>query len=402
MSESIEVLLLENIAPNAIKILKDSNFKITSLPTSLDKEELKKRISTVNIIGIRSRTIIDEDILACAPNLLCIGCYCIGTNQVDLEACKNAGVPVFNSPFQNSRSVAELIIAMVINLARRIGDTNSNMHNNIWNKTAESCYEIRGKTLGIVGFGHVGGQLGVLAEPMGMKVIYYDIINKMPLGNCLQARSLDEVLRKADFLTLHVPETEKTINLITSREIGLMKQGSYLLNASRGTVVVIDDLVQALKSNHLGGVYLDVYPEEPMKNSNCFNNYLELKSCHNVILTPHIGGSTQEAQDRIGLEVSEKLYNYIRCGNTLDSVNLPNVYIQMERPYHRILNIHKNIPGVLKTINGILSIYNIEGQILKTDSEIGYLLVDVNQGVVNEIVEKINKISSTIKTRILY
>ena len=402
MSETIQVLLLENIAPNAVNILKDANFHITLLPTSLEKEDLKKRISTVHILGIRSRTIIDSEILENAPNLLSIGCYCIGTNQVDTKACKKLGIPVFNSPFQNSRSVAELTIAMVINLARRIGDTNNNMHNNIWNKTAQSCFEIRGKTVGIVGFGHVGGQVGLLAETMGMKVVYYDIINKMPLGNCRPAKSLEEVLQEADFLTLHVPETPKTINMITTKELSMMKQGSYLLNASRGSVVNIDDLTDALKSNQLSGAYIDVYPEEPMKNTNTWNNYQELKNCKNVILTPHIGGSTEEAQDRIGLEVSEKLVNYIRCGNTQDAVNFPNVNTQIDNNYHRILNIHKNVPGFLKTINEILSIYNIESQVLKTDQDIGYLIVDIDKSFVNEIVEKINKIPATIKTRILY
>lgn len=292
---------------------------------------------------------------------------------------------------------------MVISLARRIGDQNINMHNKTWNKSAKFCHEIRGKTLGIVGYGHIGSQLSVLAESLGMRVIFYDIISQMPLGNSKSSPDLESLLKKADFVTLHVPQTPETKNMISKKELGLMKKGSYLLNASRGTVVVIPDLIEALKSGHLSGAFLDVYPEEPKDNTDSCDLFDELASCPNTILTPHIGGSTIEAQDAIGEEVSWRILQYLKTGNTYGSVNFPKV----DLPYggegtHRIMNIHENKPGVLKEINNILSVYNVESQTLRTHGSIGYFVADVDRGACDEIKKKIKEMKHSIKTRIVY
>lgn len=317
--------------------------------------------------------------------------------------CHFFKIPVFNSPYQNSRSVAELIIAMIINLSRKVGDHNIKMHSGEWEKTSTNCHEIRGKTLGIVGYGHIGTQVSVLAEVLGMKVIYYDIVNQMPLGNSKPVSDLQTLLAKADFVTLHVPQTPETYNMIGKEQIQMMKKGSYLLNASRGNVVVIKDLIEALKSGHLSGAYLDVFPEEPSHNTKNCDLFVELSTCPNTILTPHIGGSTVEAQDAIGEEVSQRFIKFIKTGNTHGAVNFP----EMDLPYtkrsvHRIINVHKNRRGILKELNNILSIYNVEGQNLRTNNEIGYFIADVDSNTSDEIKKRIQNMEDSIKTRIVY
>eukprot|EP01123_Difflugia_compressa_P014768 TRINITY_DN7997_c0_g1_i1.p1 TRINITY_DN7997_c0_g1~~TRINITY_DN7997_c0_g1_i1.p1 ORF type:complete len:423 (-),score=64.42 TRINITY_DN7997_c0_g1_i1:93-1361(-) len=393
------ILLLENIAQTAVDALREQGFYVETM-ASIDKETLIKKIANFHAVGIRSKTDLTEDVLEHAKKLLCIGCFCIGTDRVDLDAAQRRGIPVFNSPYQNSRSVAELIIANIINLARQIGDRNKEMHNRIWNKTAKGCTEVRGKILGIVGYGHIGSQLSVLAEALGMDVKFYDVEDVMSLGNCKRVKTLDELLKISDFITLHVPETSQTKNLITDREISLMKKGSFLLNASRGSVVEIPALVEALKSGHLGGAYVDVFPSEPNGNTKDFHQ--ELQGCPNTILSPHIGGSTTEAQDSIGREVANRFINYLETGSTTGSVNFPNVSLPYGVGTHRLLNIHKNTPGVLKAINNILSVYNVEGQVLLTKGSIGYLIVDVSVETSNTIKEEISKLPTSLKTRILY
>jgi len=308
---------------------------------------------------------------------------------------------VFNSPYANSRSVAELIIGQIIVLARRLGDKNIEMHKGTWDKASKNCLEIRGKTLGIVGYGHIGTQLGVLAESLGMHVIFYDIVSKLSLGNTKPVSSLHELLSTSDFVTLHVPKTPETTNMIGEKEIKLMKKGSYLLNASRGSVVVLEALASALHSGHLHGAYVDVYPTEPEENTNKWENILQ--TCPNVTLTPHIGGSTEEAQRAIGDEVARKLVKYINSGSTYQSVNFPEI----ELPYggedtHRILNVHRNVPGVLKNINTLLGEVNVQGQILRTAGQIGYIIVDVEQEASESVKKAISDLSSSIKTRVLY
>lgn len=401
MEQKCKVLLLENIDEEAKKCLEMKGCEVIMHKDSMGEEELIRNIKDVNILGIRSKTKITKRILENAKDLLCIGCYCIGTNNVELGVAENMGIPVFNSPYANSRSVAENIIGQIINLARQFGDRNMEMHKGIWNKKSKGCYEIRGKTLGIVGYGNIGKQLSVLAESMGMKVIFYDILTVMPLGNSKRMETLEEVLREADFVTLHVPETDITKNMITGKQLGLMKKGSYLLNASRGSVVNIDDVVEYLKMGHIAGTYIDVFPEEPLSNTNKWKS--ELQNMNNVILTPHIGGSTEEAQGEIAKDVSDKIIKYIKTGCTMYSVNFPEIELVYGGPTtHRILNIHYNKRGVLKEINNILSVYNVESQILKTLGSVGYLIADVDAGTSDEIKDKIDKLTYTIKTRVLY
>jgi len=397
----IKILLLENIHQTAVKAFQNQQFQIETLPGSLSEEELKKKIKGVHALGIRSKTRITEAILAEANRLLCIGCFCIGTDQVDLDAAEKKGVPVFNSPFCNSRSVAELIVAEIISLSRRLGDTNINMHKGVWNKASKGCYEIRGKTLGIVGYGHIGTQLSVLSESLGMRVIFHDIENLMPLGNARKCDSLEELLKQADFVSLHVPKTDQTKDMIGEKQISMMKKGSYLLNASRGSVVVLPALIAALKSGHLAGAAVDVYPEEPEENINDWKH--DLQDCPNIIITPHIGGSTEEAQLAIGVEVADKLVKHINTGSTATAVNFPAIEIPDDGlpTTHRILNTHRNIPGVLKNINAILGEYNIKAQVLSTRVHTGYLIVDVEHEASEAIKKQIEALPSSIKTRVL-
>jgi D-3-phosphoglycerate dehydrogenase len=397
----IKVLLLENIHPKAVAAFKTEQFQVETTAGALPEEQLKERIKDVHIIGIRSKTKLTDAVLKEAKRLLAIGCFCIGTDQVDLAAAEKYGIPVFNSPFSNSRSVAELMIGEIIALSRRLGEKTMEMHSGKWNKSAKGCREIRGKTLGIVGYGHIGSQLSVLAEGMGMRVIFYDVIRLMPLGRAKACADLNSLLQAADFVTLHVPDTDITRNMIGKEQLALMKPGSFLLNASRGKVVDIPALAAALKSGHLFGAAVDVYPSEPEENSNGW--VTELQGCPNTILTPHIGGSTEEAQEAIGVEVSEVLISLVNTGSTLGSVNFPTIAL----PYggdttHRILNIHHNKPGVMRDVNSILSEFNVSGQILGTKKFIGYLIVDVESAASEEIKRRILELPSSIRTRVLY
>jgi D-3-phosphoglycerate dehydrogenase len=398
----IKILLLENISDVAINAFAREEFQVEVLKGSLSEEELKKKIKGVHALGIRSKTRITEAVLAEADRLLTIGCFCIGTDQVDLSAAQRHGIPVFNSPFCNSRSVAELIICEIISLSRRLGDVNTRMHKGIWDKSAKNCHEIRGRTIGIVGYGHIGSQLSVMSEALGMKVLFYDTENIMPLGNSKPCESLDQLLQQADFVTLHVPKTEQTKDMIGEREISLMKKGSYLLNASRGTVVVLSALQKALQSGHLAGAAVDVYPVEPDENTDKWLS--ELQNLPNTILTPHIGGSTEEAQLAIGAELADKVVKLINTGSTATAVNFPHCDIPDDgkSTTHRVLNIHKNIPGVLKNINSILGEFNVNAQQLSTTEYVGYLIVDVDQEASKDVLNAITALPSSIRTRVLY
>lgn len=368
----------------------------------------------VHVIGIRSKTKLTEKVLSAAKNLLVIGCFCIGTNQVDLDYAAKRGIAVFNSPFANSRSVAELIIAEIIVLARQLGDRSMEMHRGTWNKVSSKCWEIRGKTLGIIGYGHIGAQLSVLAEAMGMDVIYYDVLTLMALGNARQVPTLNDLLEEADFVTCHVPATAETKNMMSTAQFNHMKDGAYLLNASRGTVVDIPALVNAMRSSKIAGAALDVYPHEPAANGDYFTNDLntwaeDLRSLKNLILTPHIGGSTEEAQRAIGIEVAEALVRYINQGLTVGSVNLPEVQLRSlgldEKNCARVIYIHKNVPGALKEIYRILMPHNIDKQTSDSKGDIAYMIADVSGVPVSDlksISDELNSLSSRIKTRILF
>lgn len=375
----IKVLLLENVSLNAQTIFEEAGFEVEMLKQSLSKEELIQKIAPFNIVGVRSKSKLDADVLAAATNLEAIGCYCIGTDQTDTKKASLKGIPVFNSPFCNSRSVAELIISQIISLSRKIGDQNMSMHQGEWIKSGSGCYEVRGKTVGIIGYGHIGSQLSVLSESLGMKVLYYDVANVLSLGNSSRRPSLDQLLLESDFVTLHVPLTKQTENMIGAKELSIMKEGSYVLNASRGNVVDLDALAKALKSGHIGGAYVDVYPVEPEKNCKDFKNVLQ--GCPNTILTPHIGGSTEEAQTAIADEVSRKLVEFVLNGKTIESVNFPEVAMEATPGCHRLLSIHQNKPGYMKKMNLIVNNYNfnISEQVLRTKDSVGICLVDIEK-----------------------
>eukprot|EP01128_Nolandella_sp_AFSM9_P006013 TRINITY_DN3021_c0_g1_i1.p1 TRINITY_DN3021_c0_g1~~TRINITY_DN3021_c0_g1_i1.p1 ORF type:complete len:418 (-),score=81.44 TRINITY_DN3021_c0_g1_i1:121-1374(-) len=397
----VKVLLLENISPVAVQKLQALDFEVTLIEHALNGAELQAKLAEgYQVLGVRSKSKVTAEILENSPALLTIGCFCIGTNQVDLVKARELGIAVFNSPFQNSRSVAELIISQIISLARRLGDHNKEMHNGKWTKTAKNSHEIRGATLGIIGYGHIGSQLSVLAEGLGLKVVYCDVKNVMPLGNARQLE-MDELLKTADYVTLHVPQLPSTKDLIGEEQIQMMKPGSYLLNASRGNVVTIPAAVKALKSGHLHGAYFDVYPTEPGSNKEPFES--ALIGCPNTILSPHIGGSTLEAQINIGTELAEKLYNYVSSGTTDSSVNMA----QVSMPYagantHRLVNVHRSQPGVLKTLNDILASFDVMGQVLLVRDGIGYFMADVDHEASTEISDLVQALPSNIKTRILY
>lgn len=397
----IRVLLLESIHPSAQALIREDGFQLEVLPGAMSEEELAKRIEGVHLIGIRSKTNITDAVLANAKRLLSIGCFCIGTNQVDLAAANRRGIPVFNAPFSNTRSVAELVLSEVVMLARRLGDRNTEMHQGNWKKSASGSHEVRGKTLGIIGYGHIGTQVGILAEAFGMRVIFHDIVARLPMGNNKPAESLDALLAESDFVTLHVPATELTRNMVDASVIAKMKPGARLLNLSRGNVVEIPALAAALREGRLAGAAIDVFPKEPKNNDEEFTS--ELRGVPNVVLTPHIGGSTQEAQEMIGREVASALIKFVNAGATLGAVNFP----QVEPPpqgLHRILNVHRNVPGVLTSINRIISDFNanVESQVLATDPNIGYLVMDLDRRVSKEVRAAVAKLDTSIKTRILY
>ena len=398
----IKVVLLEGISPSAVELFEREGLHIEQHKTALDGEELRLRLADAHIIGIRSKTQLREDDLAVARRLLTVGCFCIGTNQVDLEAANRRGVPVFNAPYSNTRSVAELVIAEVIALSRQLADRSAEVHRGVWKKSSIGCHEVRGKTLGIVGYGHIGSQVGVLAEAMGMRVLFHDIKTKLPLGNAHPVASLGELLGQSDFVTLHVPETLETKQMIRAAELSRMRSGAHLLNLSRGTVVDLAALAESIRTGHLGGAAVDVYPEEPEKNGAGFSS--PLVGLPNVILTPHVGGSTEEAQESIGREVATSLIKFVNAGATTDAVNFPQIELPQTPGMHRILNIHRNVPGVLRDINRIVSDLdaNIERQVLTTDPAIGYLIMDLNANVSAQVEERVKQLATSIKTRVLW
>lgn len=413
-TQDVKILLLENVNVAAREILESQGYQVEFHKASLPEDELIEKIRDVHVIGIRSKTKLSEKVLREAKNLLVIGCFCIGTNQVDLEFAAKHGVTVFNSPFSNSRSVAELVIAEIIVLARQLGDRSNEMHNGTWNKVSNKCWEIRGKTLGIIGYGHIGSQLSVLSEAMGMKVIYYDVVPLMALGSAKQVPTLKDLLNQADFVTLHVPELPETKNLIGAEQLSYMKNGSYLINASRGSVVDIPALIEAMRSGHIAGAALDVYPSEPAANGDYFNSTLntwgdDLRSLKNLILSPHIGGSTEEAQSAIGVEVGEALVRYINDGSTIGAVNMPEVSLRgltlAEENHVRVIFIHSNRPGVLRQVNSILGDHNVDKQMSDSRGDVAYLMADisdVNAGDIKSLYENLESLSSKIMTRVLY
>ena len=399
----IRFLLLEGIHKNAINVLNRHGYSnIDYLRTALDEDALIEKIRNAHFVGIRSRTEITERVLQAADKLIAIGCFCIGTNQVNLRAAMAKGIPVFNAPYSNTRSVAELVLAETILLLRGIPEKNALVHRGGWSKSAEGSFEARGKTLGIVGYGNIGSQLSVLAEALGMHVIYYDVITKLPLGNAHQLGTLDELLAQADVVTLHVPEIASTENMMGAAQFAKMKPGSIFINAARGSCVDIDALAAALESKQVGGASIDVFPQEPKTNDEKFMS--PLRRFDNVILTPHIGGSTLEAQANIGLEVAEKFVRYSDTGATLSAVNFPEVALPLFAGKHRLLHIHKNIPGVLSAINRIFAEngINISAQSLMTKDALGYLVMDVDADCSTVGLHKLQEIEGTISARVLY
>ncbi|HME56086.1 MAG TPA: phosphoglycerate dehydrogenase [Candidatus Lokiarchaeia archaeon] len=400
--DRLKILLLEGIHESAVKNFEAAGFQdIEMLKTSLSEDELVNRLPEISILGIRSRTQITDNVLNAAKNLLVLGCFCIGTNQVDLTTAMYNGVPVFNGPYSNTRSVAELVLGEMIMLLRGIPEKNFKAHDGEWSKSASNAYEMRHKKLGIIGYGNIGTQLSVMAEAIGMHVYFYDIIPKLPHGNAIQVPNLKKLLSECDVITLHVPETPMTKNMIGAEEFATMKEGSVFINASRGTVVDLDALAEALRSGHLAGAAIDVYPEEPNDDSESFVTPLqEFKNC---ILTPHIAGSTKEAQEHIGEEVSQKLINFVDYGSTLLSVNFPQVSLLSSPGLHRVLHIHRNIPGVLSAINGTFSEahVNIAAQYLQTNPDIGYVVTDVEADYSPTAIEQLRNAPGTIRVRVI-
>ena len=401
----IRVLLLEGISDTAAQAFADAGYSdIRRFEKALPVEYLHRELREAHIVGIRSRTKLDAEALAQARKLITIGAFCIGTNQIDLGAAKRAGIPVFNAPYSNTRSVAELVIAEAIMLMRGIPQKSAQCHRGGWSKSASGSHEVRGKTLGIVGYGHIGTQVGVMAEALGMQVLYHDIESKLALGNARNAGDLDALLAMSDIVTLHVPETPATRLMISTNELAKMKPGAHLLNASRGTVVDIDALAGALRDGRIAGAAVDVFPLEPEGNADAFVS--PLCGMDNVILTPHIGGSTLEAQDNIGAEVAAKLVRYSDNGSTLSAVNFPEVTLPGHVGSHRFLHIHRNVPGVLSRINEVFSArgINIDGQYLRTDPELGYVVIDAasDRDEANRLREALAGIEGTLRTRVLY
>lgn len=400
--QKMRVLLLEGIDPVARDVFAEAGYTIELTQGALSEAELLRELPSVHVLGIRSKTTLTKNVLQAAQHLLAVGCFCIGTNQVDLASAASQGVAVFNAPFSNTRSVAELTMAEVVMLARRAAHKSQLLHEGRWEKSAEACFEVRHKTLGIIGYGHIGPQIGLLAESFGMKVIFYDIVGKLPLGNARQLSSLKELLQSSDFVTLHVPETPETKGMIGKEELKLMRSGSYLLNLSRGTVVDIEALRGAIESKHLAGAAVDVFPVEPKDNISPFTS--PLCGLPNVILTPHVGGSTNEAQHNIGIEVSSALIKYCDNGSTTGAVNFPQVELPIMKESHRVLNIHKNVPGVLSQINSIVAGMgvNIRSQSLSTHNDVGYLIMDVEQGISRAVKQEIDALPANIRTRLLF
>ncbi|MGL5739142.1 MAG: phosphoglycerate dehydrogenase [Plesiomonas shigelloides] len=401
--DKIKFLLLEGVHPKAVDLLRSAGYSnIEYHKGALDTAALKEAIRDAHFVGLRSRTQLTSEVIAAAEKLVAIGCFCIGTNQVDLVAAQKRGIPVFNAPFSNTRSVAEMVLGEILLLLRRIPEANARAHRGEWNKAADGSYEARGKKLGIIGYGHIGTQLGILAEAVGLNVFFYDIETKLPLGNATQVSSLTDLLNMSDVVSLHVPETPSTKEMIGAAELALMKPGSILINASRGTVVEIPSLCNALASRHLAGAAIDVFPTEPATNKDPFTS--PLCEFDNVLLTPHIGGSTQEAQENIGLEVAGKFIKYSDNGSTLSAVNFPEASLPGHGNASRLLHIHENRPGILTQINQIFAEEgaNIAAQYLQTTPEIGYVVIDVETEQAERALLRMKQIPGTIRARILY
>ena len=399
----IKILLLEGVHQSTVNTLNEAGYtNVEYLKTALGEEELAHKIRDVHIVGIRSRTQLNENVLKKARKLITVGCFSIGTNQVDLTAAKQQGIPVFNAPFSNTRSVAELVLAETILLMRGVPAKNAAAHRGEWLKSAKNSFEVRDKNIGIIGYGHIGSQVSILAESLGMNVYFYDIEKKLCLGKARPCHSFNDLLKISDVVTLHVPDTENTRKMISKEQLSKMKKGSLLINASRGTVVDYPALAEALRSGHLAGAAADVFPEEPASNKEQFHS--ELQKFDNVILTPHIGGSTSEAQENIGQEVAEKLIRYSDNGSTIGAVNFPQISLLPNREKQRFLHIHKNMPGLLKDINDVFTNkgINIASQYLQTDADIGYVIVDTESDMSKTILRELKKIPHTIKARMLY
>ncbi|PQJ89975.1 phosphoglycerate dehydrogenase [Aliivibrio sifiae] len=401
--EKIKILLLEGLHPSCVEVFQaDGYTNIEYHKGSLSEEELLEAVKDVHFIGLRSRTQLTQEVFDAANKLVAVGCFCIGTNQVNLTAAAKRGIPVFNAPFSNTRSVAELVLGQILLLLRGIPEKNAQAHRGIWKKSADASFEARGKRLGIIGYGHIGTQLGILAENLGMRVYYYDIESKLSLGNATQIQTMSELLNKCDVISLHVPETAGTKDMMGADEFARMKPGSIFINAARGTVVKIQDLCDALESSHLGGAAVDVFPVEPKTNADPFES--PLQKFDNVILTPHVGGSTQEAQENIGVEVAGKLTKYSDNGSTLSSVNFPEVSLPLHTDTSRLLHIHENRPGILTKINTIFADegINIAAQYLQTSAEMGYVVIDVETARSEEALVQLKAIDGTIRARILH
>lgn len=400
----IKCVLFEGVHQNALDVLRSAGYtNIDYHKKALDGEDLINAIKDAHFIGLRSRTHLTKEVLAHAQNLIAIGCFCIGTNQVDLAEAKRLGIPVFNAPFSNTRSVAELVLAEIILLMRQVPKANAEVHRGLWNKSAADSNEVRGKKLGIIGYGHIGSQLSVIAESLGMQVYFYDIENKLPLGNAQQISTLEELLSTCDVISLHVPENASTKNLMSAERIAQLKADSVLINAARGTVVDIDALTARLATGTLRGAAIDVFPKEPASINDPFES--PLRAFDNVILTPHIGGSTAEAQANIGTEVASKFVKYSDNGSTLSAVNFPEVSLPIHSSAStRLLHIHENRPGILNKINQVFvnSNVNIAGQYLQTDPNIGYVVIDVELDDASEAIKELEAIDGTIKTRVIY
>jgi len=398
----MKVLLLENIHPKAEEYFKKKNYEVEIHGSSLDENELISKLQGVSVLGIRSKTHISEKVIQSCPDLEAIGAFCIGTNQINIAACNKAGVAVFNAPFSNTRSVVELAIGNMISLMRKVFDKSRLLHEGKWNKSASNSFEVRGKTLGIIGYGNIGAQLSVLAEALGMRVYFYDIDDKLPMGNAESCNSMEELLEMSDVVTIHVDGRESNNNLISDVDFSSMKDGAIFINLSRGFVVNIESLAEALRSGKIGGAAVDVYPTEPIQKKTEYHTVLQ--NLPNTILTPHIGGSTEEAQTKIAEFVPTKLHDFMRTGSTMSSVNFPNLQLQRVRDGHRIIHIHENIPGIMAKINSTFAERNINivSQLLKTNENLGYVITDVKEDYDQYVIDRISTIDYTITVRILY
>lgn len=398
----INVLLLEKVDKIAFDLFKEEGYNVESLDGSLNEKDLIKKIKDISILGIRSKTIISDKVIKSANKLLAIGAFCIGTNQIKFESCNDSGIVVFNAPYSNTRSVVEIVIAQIINLMRKIIIKSNKMHSGVWRKDSLDSFEIRNKVIGILGYGNIGSQLSVICEALGMKVLYYDIVDKLSIGNAKKCKSLNDLLQNSDIVSLHVDGKKSNTNLISDKEFSIMKEKSILVNYSRGNVVDINSLIKNIKSKKIMGAALDVFPEEPSNNTEKFKS--KVKGIEEIILSPHIGGSTKEAQKNIGSYVPDKIIDFINSGNTSSSVNFPKLSLPEQSDSHRLIHIHKNQPGVMLKINKIISEYNIniKGQYLKTNEEIGYVITDIDSVYNKEVVKSLKNIPATIKLRVLY